>query len=146
KKSQVIGARRDNGEKAPIGMDNLEADIASLLETIQKDMYNKAKNLFDTHVVKVTKWEDFVPALNNKNLILMPWCGVMQCEDDIKDRSARQAMDGEPEDAKAPSMGAKSLCIPFDQPTGEWAIKEGETKCPQCLENAKEWVLWGRSY
>ncbi|RPA74531.1 putative prolyl-tRNA synthetase C19C7.06 [Ascobolus immersus RN42] len=145
KKNQVIGARRDNGEKNPIGMDNLEADIDALLKKIQSDMYAKAKDLFDTHVVKVTKWEDFVPALNKKNLILMPWCGVMQCEDDIKDRSARQAMDGEPEDAKAPSMGAKSLCIPFDQPSGEDAITEN-TKCPQCGEKAKEWVLWGRSY
>jgi hypothetical protein len=34
-------------------------------------------------------------------------------------------------------MGAKSLCIPFEQPTGEHAIVLGTTKCTQCGENAK---------
>lgn len=34
-------------------------------------------------------------------------------------------------------MGAKSLCIPFEQPTGDEAIKPGETKCPQCGQDAK---------
>jgi len=34
-------------------------------------------------------------------------------------------------------MGAKSLCIPFDQPKGDGAIIPGTTKCPQCGENAK---------
>jgi prolyl-tRNA synthetase len=33
-------------------------------------------------------------------------------------------------------MGAKSLCIPFEQPTGEDAIVPGKTKCPQCGEDA----------
>jgi hypothetical protein len=42
-----------------------------------------------------------------------------------------------PEDSRAPSMGAKSLCIPFEQPTGEHALKPGVTKCAQCGENAK---------
>lgn len=34
-------------------------------------------------------------------------------------------------------MGAKSLCIPFEQPEGDEAIKPGETKCPQCGRDAK---------
>lgn len=34
-------------------------------------------------------------------------------------------------------MGAKSLCIPFEQPVGDEAIMPGETKCPQCGRDAK---------
>lgn len=44
----------------------------------------------------------------------------------------------------APSMGAKSLCIPFKQPE---TLKPG-TKCinPACKRNAKFFTLFGRSY
>lgn len=44
----------------------------------------------------------------------------------------------------APSMGAKSLCIPFDQPMEITA----DTKCvhPECGQAAKFYTLFGRSY
>jgi len=51
----------------------------------------------------------------------------------------------EPQDERAPSAGAKSLCIPFDQ--SRWAsIEQGKTKCPACNKDAKHWTLFGRSY
>lgn len=34
-------------------------------------------------------------------------------------------------------MGAKSLCIPFEQPKGEHALVPGKTKCTQCGLDAK---------
>lgn len=76
----------------------------------------------------------------------MPHCQGEKCEDDVKANTARKALgDNVAEDSKAPAMGMKSLCIPFDQPDG---IKEGETKCinPDCKAFAKSWVLFGRSY
>lgn len=47
-------------------------------------------------------------------------------------------------EAGAPSMGAKSLCIPFDQPMELTA----DTKCvyPECDQPAKFYTLFGRSY
>lgn len=59
------------------------------------------------------------------------------CEDEIKERSKGRSDGDEPEDAKAPSMGAKSLCIPFEQPEGEHALVSGKTKCTQCGLDAK---------
>ncbi len=48
-------------------------------------------------------------------------------------------------DERAPSAGAKSLAIPFDQ--SRWApIIPGQTKCPNCGQDAKRWTLFGRSY
>jgi len=137
KKQQVLTVRRDTGEKAPVAQANLAKDIQALLDTIQGDLYTRAKASFDSHIEKVYKWEDFVPALNAKNVILMPWCDVEECEDDIKERSARKEESDEPEDSRAPSMGAKSLCIPFEQPEGDEAIVPGVTKCPQCGRDAK---------
>lgn len=145
-KKQVLSVRRDNGEKAPIPLDGLASTVQTLLDTIQSDLYNKAKKSFDEHTKIITKWEEFTPALNAKNVILIPHCDREECEDEIKERSKGTNEGGEPEDAKAPSMGAKSLCIPFEQPTGEHAIVPGTTKCTQCGENAKHYTLFGRSY
>lgn len=48
-------------------------------------------------------------------------------------------------DERAPSAGAKSLCIPFDQER-YGKIVPGETKCPACGSDAKRWTMFGRSY
>lgn len=51
----------------------------------------------------------------------------------------------EPQDERAPSAGAKSLAIPFDQ--GRWTpIEHGKTKCVGCGQDAKRWTMFGRSY
>lgn len=48
-------------------------------------------------------------------------------------------------DERAPSAGAKSLAIPFDQ--SRWApIIPGQTKCLNCGQDAKRWTMFGRSY
>jgi prolyl-tRNA synthetase len=106
-------------------------------------MFTRAKKEFDQHIVKLTEWKDVVPTLNAKNVILVPWCQESQCEDDIKERSGRKELaDGEAPDDRAPSMGAKSLCIPLEQPS------EGVKglRCIQCSKEAKVWGLFGRSY
>lgn len=141
-KGQVTAVRRNDGRKITISLQELESKIPVILEEMQKDMFNKAKESFDSHRVIVDEWKDFVPALNKKNVIVAPWCGDADCEDDIKDSSAKKD-DGEDfeVDDKAPSMGAKSLCIPFNQPT----LKKGQ-KCVKCSRLARYYCMFGRSY
>ena len=88
-KSQTLSVRRDTGVKAPLALSNLAETVPKLLDTIQSDMYAKAKQEFDSHIVTVTDWDDVVPALDAKNIVVMPWCEVESCEDDIKERSGR---------------------------------------------------------
>lgn len=134
--------RRDTGAKTTISLDKLEGDIAQTLETMHKDMLERARKSFDEHRVFVHEWKDFVPTLNAKNVIVAPWCGVAACEDDIKDSSARKDNGEEEEvDEKAPSMGAKSLCIPYDQPK----LPDGQ-KCVRCDKAATTYCMFGRSY
>ena len=53
--------------------------------------------------------------------------------------------ESEIKDERAPSAGAKSLAIPFDQ--SKWdPIVPGETKCVACGKDAKRWTMFGRSY
>ncbi|KAI9747979.1 MAG: ribose-phosphate pyrophosphokinase 1 [Lichina confinis] len=142
----VTAARRDTGEKDKIAIPELGTKVPSLLEMIQGDLYAKADAAFRGHVKQITTWSEFVPALNEKNVILIPHCLMEKCEDQIKEMSARKEVpDDIPEDARAPSMGAKSLCIPFEQPEG---LVKGETKCtnPECGNTAEAWCLFGRSY
>lgn len=55
----------------------------------------------------------------------------------------RTETEGEAADGKAPAMGAKALCIPFDQP--KVALPE---KCihPACTSKPQYFTLFGRSY
>jgi len=144
----VTTARRDipgKDGKGTLPIPELATGIPALLETIQADLYKRADEKYKAHRIKITKWDDFVPALNNKNVCVIPHCLTEACEDQIKDMSARKAEEdsGEAEDSKAPSMGAKSLCIPFDQPEG---LEKGVTPCcnPKCTLLAEKWCMFGR--
>lgn len=146
---EVTTSRRDiQGDegKGSIPITELATGVQDLLENIQKDLYNRANDSFRTHTKHITNWDDFVPALNSKNVCLIPHCLTEKCEDEIKELSARKEDDDAPQDERAPSMGAKSLCIPFDQP--KEGLVKGETKCtnPNCTKKAEEWCLFGRSY
>ncbi|QSS64036.1 prolyl-tRNA synthetase, partial [Histoplasma capsulatum] len=143
----MVMVHGDDHGKSTIPITELAIQVPALLETIQADLYSRANATYKSHVKRITNWDDFTPALNDKNLCMIPHCLTEQCEDEIKDMSARKAEEetGEAQDARAPSMGAKSLCIPFEQPEG---IEKGVTKCtnPNCKRVAEKWCLFGRSY
>ncbi|KAM7224023.1 proline-tRNA ligase-like protein [Rhypophila decipiens] len=140
-------SRRDTGEKGTIPLDEIATQVPALLEQIQKDMYTKAEKEFAEHRLVLTEWDKVVPALNSKNLVIIPFCEDPKCEDEIKDNTKSEGEQRElgPDGKPLPSMGMKSLCIPFDQPEG---LVQGETKClnPNCGRDAKAWVMFGRSY
>ncbi|KAG6841620.1 hypothetical protein C0991_009045 [Blastosporella zonata] len=141
-KEQTLSVRRDTGAKAPVALKDIGNTINELLKTIQSEMFARAKNEYYSRIKEITNWDDVVPTLDNKGIAVIPWCEVEACEDDIKERSGRSA---EPQDVRAPSAGAKSLAIPFDQ--SQWTpIEPGKTKCPACGKDAKRWTMFGRSY
>ncbi|GAA6027257.1 hypothetical protein JCM8097_002532 [Rhodosporidiobolus ruineniae] len=141
-KQAAMSVRRDTGAKESLPLAELTTSIPKLLDTIHHDMLNRARQTFDLSIVKVEQWEKLVPALNGNNVVIIPWCEVEKCEDEIKDRSAKESVQGE-EDSRQPSAGAKSLCIPHDQ--ARFGSVEGKV-CPNCGEKAKRWTLFGRSY
>ncbi|KAF9316679.1 ribose-phosphate pyrophosphokinase 1 [Podila horticola] len=146
KANQALAARRDNGEKVTVQHATIVQDVRELLDTVQSDMFKRAKEVRDANVIYVEDWKDFVPALDNKQFCMIPWCEEVACEEEIKEKSARTGIaTAEVQDEKAPSMGAKSLCIPLDQPQDK-PIVAGETKCVACGKDAKRWALFGRSY
>ncbi|CAK3930547.1 proline--tRNA ligase [Lecanosticta acicola] len=142
----VTTSRRDQDAKTgkgTIALSEIATKVPELLETIQKDLFQKASDEYASHRKIIRDWKDFVPTLNDKNVLVVPHCLGGDCEDEIKKDSAGN-IEGQEVDARAPSMGAKSLCIPAEQPE---AIAEG-TKCinPKCGQKAEQWVMFGRSY
>ncbi|XP_033626756.1 bifunctional glutamate/proline--tRNA ligase-like [Asterias rubens] len=137
---QVVMVRRDTGEKLVFKAGEAASKAAEVLESIHTYLYDKAcKDLAD-HMKVSTDWDDFCSQLDQKNLIQTPFCGEPDCEDKIKKDSAR----GQDVEVGAPSMGAKSLCIPLKQP----AEVTKDTKCiyPECGKPAQSYCLFGRSY
>lgn len=142
----VSYARRDTGAKGTIPISEISTKVPELLESIQKDLYTKAKQSFDEHRIVIKEWEKVIPALDARNVVLIPFCLEPKCEDKIKElTTAKHEENVDPSVPQAPSMGMKSLCIPFEQPAEKLA--EG-TKClnPECQAMAKTYTMFGRSY
>ncbi|XP_055526101.1 bifunctional glutamate/proline--tRNA ligase isoform X2 [Wyeomyia smithii] len=141
KNQQFVAVRRDTGEKMTITRNNAVNDIKALLKTIHTSMYKRAEKNLQDHLKVTKQWDEFLQFLETKNIIMSPFCGETPCEDNIKSDSARDDAEAEP---GAPSMGAKSLCIPFEQP----ANIHSDEKCihPACGRKAKFYCLFGRSY
>lgn len=93
-------------------------------------MLAAAQTRFDACIERVTTFAEFMAALERKHMVLAPWADEEAVEDDIKKRSAT-----------ADAMGAKSLCIPFEQPE----LPAGAV-CFASGKPAKNWCLFGRSY
>ncbi|KAI0511586.1 hypothetical protein KFK09_012216 [Dendrobium nobile] len=126
---QVRIVRRDTGAKTDIPIASLVEYVQDMLSSIQDNLFNIAKAKRDACIEVAHTWEEFMAALNDKKLILTPWCDEEEVEKDVKTRT------------KGELGAAKTLCTPFDQPN----LPEG-TLCFASGKPAKKWTYWGRSY
>jgi prolyl-tRNA synthetase len=53
------------------------------------DIYNRAERDLKSHLDVVETWNDFLLSLDQKKLIMAPFCGGKACEDKLKKDSAR---------------------------------------------------------
>eukprot|EP01107_Rhizomastix_libera_P016241 TRINITY_DN663_c0_g1_i1.p1 TRINITY_DN663_c0_g1~~TRINITY_DN663_c0_g1_i1.p1 ORF type:complete len:551 (+),score=111.52 TRINITY_DN663_c0_g1_i1:139-1791(+) len=144
-KQSVVLVRRDNGEKLFSSWADLPAMVPKLLDTIQNSMFLRAKEVRDSRIVDVDKWENFLPALDRKCICRVPWCQRVDCEGEIKERSGKESVERAAIASSETEIGltgsAKSLCIPFEQPA-----LAPETPCFACSQKAKGYAVFGRSY
>ncbi|XP_054674875.1 bifunctional glutamate/proline--tRNA ligase isoform X5 [Grus americana] len=138
KSQQFVAVRRDTGQKQTFSEHEAEDRLKQILEEIHANLYNRASEDLKSHMVVANTMEDFQKELDSGKIVQIPFCGEIECEDWIKKTTARD-QDLEP---GAPSMGAKSLCIPF-QPLCE--LQCG-ARCVCGKNPAKFYTLFGRSY
>ena len=121
--NEAVLVRRDTHEKITISLDEIEAKVSELLDTIQNDMLERARAHRDSHTYVATTYDEFVKTINEKpGFVKAMWCGDQACEDKIKEDTA-----------------ATSRCMPFAQ-------EHLSDKCVCCGKPAKKMVYWGRAY
>lgn len=141
-KGTVLTVRRDTGEKGSLQIENIAESVQQLLDQIQREMLTRARQKYQDHIKYTSSWDEVVPLLNAKNVIRMPHCGDGDCAEAVKKETAAICKT-ENEDPRAPSMGAKALCVPFEQK--ELPEKAVCTR-PGCGKVAVNYTQFGRSY
>ena len=122
-KNQAVLVRRDTREKIVVSLDEIDTKVAELLETIQNDMFERAKKHLETHTYSATEWDEFKEMADTKpGFIKAMWCGDLECELKVKEEA-----------------GLSSRCMPFKQ-------ENLSGKCICCGKPAKTMVVWGKAY
>jgi prolyl-tRNA synthetase len=99
-KNVVEVARRDTKEKTSVSVDGLSDYLVSLLDEIQDNLLNRAKQYREDHYSKVDTYDDFKKALDEKGgFVSAHWDGTMETELKIKEETK-----------------ASIRCIPVDNP------------------------------
>ncbi len=117
-------ARRDTSEKVTVDKNSdIATFVQELLNTIQKDMFNRAKARQDRLTFEAHNIKDVENIMNTQpGFIKAMWCGDAECEAKMKE-----------------IKGVKSRCIM----EGHAHIDD---KCVVCGRQAKELVVWGNQY
>ncbi|RDI45397.1 prolyl-tRNA synthetase [Falsibacillus pallidus] len=122
-KNQVVLARRDTGEKEIVSIDELNTKIPELLEEIQKNLLEKAKDHREKKTNLAMNLTELQNSLNdNPGFVKGMWCGELACEEKIKEET-----------------GATSRCIPFEQ-------EKISDSCMCCGNKADQLVYWAKAY
>ena len=121
--NKCVVVRRDNSEKIEVSLDELNEKLETILEDIQKSMYDACVKRVKEKTTIAHNLEEFEENLkNNQGYVKTMWCGDAECEEKIHELT-----------------GAKSRCIPFEQ-------ENLGDKCVCCGKPSKTMVVWGRQY
>ncbi|HHT16755.1 MAG TPA: proline--tRNA ligase [Papillibacter sp.] len=122
-KGQCIAVRRDNGEKIPVPLTELETRIPELLDAVEKGLYEKAKKNLTENTRPVKSMEEAKAVMaEHGGFIKAMWCGDLACETAMKEE-----------------VGVSSRCIPFEQ-------EHIADTCVCCGKPADKMVVWGVAY
>ena len=123
-KHSVMAARRDipgKPGKSILSMENLAAQIGSLLDEVQAGLLAKATRFRDEHIFEPRDYGHLKEVVQN-GWAYAWWCGSADCEAKIKEETK-----------------ATTRCIPLDQ-------EGGKGKCIYCGQPADEKVYFARAY
>lgn len=123
-KDQVMIARRDTGEKIAVKIKDIPKKVQAMLEEMQESLYKKAEKFMIESIVEIKNVAEFHNAIENKKIVLAPFCSETGCEEKIKEKEE----------------GVKSLNIPLNQKP-----LKGK-KCFSCGNEATVICHFGKSY
>jgi prolyl-tRNA synthetase len=119
---KLVMARRDNGEKFSISKNELSIKIKTVLEEIQNNLFNQAKEFRNENTHNVKTYDEFKNIINNGGFVRCGWDGDSETELKIKEETK-----------------ATIRCIPFNEdPKG--------LKCVYSGKKAKHEVIYAKAY
>ena len=120
---QAVVVRRDTGEKEFVPLDALGKRVEDLLETVQRDMFQRALDFREARSREILDREAFVSAANGDGgFIHAHWCGDPACEAAIKDETRNTIR-----------------CVPMD-----WEADPGA--CAYCGGSSERKVVYAQAY
>ena len=121
--NQAVAVRRDKLEKEILSLDNIDDSIVEMLDTMQIELFEKAKAHREANTYIVKDYETYKKDIPNRpGFAKMMWCGERECEDKLKEET-----------------GATIRCIPFEQ-------EDLGDKCHICGKPAKHMIYAARAY
>lgn len=121
--NKAVIVRRDTREKIEVSLDEIESKVGEVLDAMQHDMLERAREHREKHTYIATNYDEFKEAVATKpGFIKAMWCGDEACENKIKEDTT-----------------ATSRCMPFEQ-------EQISDKCVCCGKPAKAMVYWGKAY
>lgn len=121
--NQCVIARRVDGERISVSLDEIESKIPELLKEAHDVMYKKALDRREEMTYTAKTLDEMKETAENKpGFIKAMWCGDRECEDKLKEVA-----------------GVTSRCIPFNQE------KISDT-CVCCGKKADKMLYWGKAY
>lgn len=121
-KGVIEVARRDTLTKETVPMTGLDSYVATLLDTIQENLFAKASANRENNTWRVDTWEEFEKTLNKGGFVFAHWDGTPETEEKIKEISK-----------------ATIRCIPLNNP-----LEEGV--CILTGKPSSQRVVFARAY
>ena len=120
---KCVLVRRDTREKTECTLDDVETEVLKLLDLMQVEMLERAREHRDQHTYVAKTMDEFEKIFNEKSgFVKAMWCGNRECEDIIKEK-----------------LAVTSRCMPFEQ-------ENLADTCVCCGKPAMKMVYWGRAY
>ncbi|MEM5776989.1 MAG: proline--tRNA ligase [Candidatus Aenigmatarchaeota archaeon] len=119
---QLTVFRRDLNIKQKINETTLEKEIKTILDDIQKNLFERAKKFLENNIFEVNTYDVFKEISEKGGFIKTMWCGEVDCEKKIKNETS-----------------ATVRVIPFKQ-------EKIKGKCFCCGKEAKYIAYFARSY
>ncbi len=123
-KNSATVVKRNTSEKIIIKIKDLQEEIPKLLETMQKELYEKAEKLMKDSMKQTENKKELIQLIKEKKMVKVPMCNSEKCEDLLKSETS----------------GAKTL---FIDPEKKKISKE---KCIICSGKPDYWVYVGKTY
>jgi len=124
-KGHVVVVRRDTGKKEFVKFGDIIETSKKMLDEMQSALYENSKKIMESAMIEVNTLDDAKRCIDEKKIVLAPYCDDGECEDFIKEETG----------------GAKILNSPLSQKESDTA----DLKCIRCGKPARLFYF-GKSY